>query len=201
MKYFSIDIETTGIDSDLNQILQIGIVLEDTNNLLPIEDLPKFMCYVDNGDTLCGSPFALSMNSKILQRLADPEYLEESDKVYPVDIVSSAIKIWINHVYPECPTSYCKLNLVCAGKNFGSFDKLFLQKLPRWNNFFKISHRSIDPAGYAIDWVNDTDLPDSKLCLSRANIEKSVSHDALEDALDIIKILRKFTNNYSLKLY
>ena len=42
MRYISIDIETTGLDAETNQILSIGAVVEDTNNLVPFDELPKF---------------------------------------------------------------------------------------------------------------------------------------------------------------
>ena len=35
MRYISIDLETTGLDSENNQIIEFGAVLEDTNNILP----------------------------------------------------------------------------------------------------------------------------------------------------------------------
>ena len=40
MKYISIDIETTGLDRDLCQVLSIGAVIEDTNNIKPLEFEP-----------------------------------------------------------------------------------------------------------------------------------------------------------------
>ena len=48
MKYVSIDIETTGLDPETCQTIQIGAGIEDTNNPLPIEDLPRFKCLVEH---------------------------------------------------------------------------------------------------------------------------------------------------------
>ena len=73
-------------------------------------------------------------------------------------------------------------NMTVAGKNFASFDKLFLpEKITR-----HIKSRVIDPANMFIDWSKDT-LPS----LSELLDGKTVSHDAYDDALDVIKILRK----------
>ena len=58
MKYVSIDIETTGLDPETCQILQVGAVIEDTQNLLPLEELPKFNCIVEH-PAYTGSPYAL----------------------------------------------------------------------------------------------------------------------------------------------
>jgi len=45
MKYISIDVETTGIDREKCQILSIGAVIEDTENIKPIKDLTFFSVY------------------------------------------------------------------------------------------------------------------------------------------------------------
>ena len=53
MKFLSIDLETTGLNPNpildengkivfhANQIIEVGVVLEDTNTVLPLESLPK----------------------------------------------------------------------------------------------------------------------------------------------------------------
>ena len=46
MKYFSIDLETTGTDSEKDQILSIGVIFEDTSLKLPFEDIPKLHLYL-----------------------------------------------------------------------------------------------------------------------------------------------------------
>ena len=41
MRYVSCDIESTGLDKENCQILQIGAVVEDTKNILPIDELDR----------------------------------------------------------------------------------------------------------------------------------------------------------------
>jgi hypothetical protein len=43
-----------------------------------------------------------------------------------------------------------------------------------------------------VDWNNDKSLPNLTTCKERAGIEGVVTHDALEDAWDVIEVLRKF---------
>ena len=43
-----------------------------------------------------------------------------------------------------------------------------------------------------VDWNNDTSLPNLTTCKERAGIEGVVTHDALEDAWDVVQVLRKF---------
>ena len=46
MKYVSIDIETTGINPLVNDIIEFAAVIDDTNAKVPIENLPKFHRYI-----------------------------------------------------------------------------------------------------------------------------------------------------------
>jgi len=48
-KYVSLDIETTGLNPENCQVLEIGAVIDDGTT--PIEDCPTFQCYVDLGRT------------------------------------------------------------------------------------------------------------------------------------------------------
>ena len=78
-----------------------------------------------------------------------------------------------------------------AGKNFGTFDKLFLEELPWWKKLIRTRSRIIDPSILFVDWSNDEAIPSLTKCKERANIEGIVTHNALEDAWDVIELLRK----------
>ena len=84
------------------------------------------------------------------------------------------------------------ITLNVAGKKFGTFDKLFLQELPWWQKLIRIRQRVLDPAILMVDWNNDTSLPNLTQCKERAGIDGIVTHDALEDAWDVIEVMRKF---------
>jgi hypothetical protein len=77
-----------------------------------------------------------------------------------------------------------------AGKNFASFDKHFIERLPRWKQLIRIRQRIIDPAVIFTDWKNDDALPSLDKCKERAKVQREVTHDALEDAWDVIELLR-----------
>ena len=77
-----------------------------------------------------------------------------------------------------------------AGKNFASFDKHFLERLPRWQQVIRIRQRIIDPSVIFTNWTDDKAIPSLYECKQRANIEGIVTHDALEDAWDVIQLLR-----------
>jgi hypothetical protein len=70
MSYVSIDIETTGLNSERHQILEIGAIIDDFENPLPLEQLPKFHCYLHHEEVI-GEPYALALNSEILRKISD----------------------------------------------------------------------------------------------------------------------------------
>jgi oligoribonuclease len=93
-------------------------------------------------------------------------------------------------LYPMIGMKFKKVSINCAGKNFGTFDKKFIELLPRWQQIFNIRQRIIDPSVLFTDWKNDTSLPSLGECKKRAGIEGEVTHDAIEDAWDVIMLLR-----------
>jgi DNA polymerase III epsilon subunit-like protein len=180
--YVSIDIETTGLDPSHDQILEIGAVLDTWDR--PVEDLPRFHCYVAH-EHVQGSPYALSMHPTILRRIATKE--KGYDYLGPGN-VADAFLYWLldEKINPQCP------RITCAGKNFGSFDRQFLTRLPDWDGTIPMQHRSIDPGNLYWDPRIDRGLPDLKTCMGRAGIGGEVAHTAVEDALVVVKLIRNW---------
>lgn len=229
MKFVSIGIETTGLDPETCQILQIGAVIEDTVKILPLIDLPKFSCIIEH-PIYTGQPYALNLNNWIMQILASLQTAKTSEErsnirkanhIMPHGLAARALYEWLkgNGIEPtvdskETPapgfggfgermaklkTGQIQINV--AGKNFGTFDKLFLEKLPSWSSFIQINQRIIDPTVIFTDWLNDERLPNLDTCMSRINISDKVTHDAVQDALDVIRVIREVTNLYENNLY
>lgn len=195
MKYLSIDLETTGLDPDNNQILEFGAVLEDTNNILPIDELPSFHAYVTHpGGTITGSIYALNLNAGIIEKLKNQKELEEQYNFVPVEDLAERFLFWLSANGFETKTkdgvTYSE-TLNVAGKNFPSFDKLFLNHVPNFNKLIKIRHRIIDPSPLFVDWKNDNAMPSLDECKVRAGLDGVVAHLAIDDAKDVIRLLRK----------
>ena len=207
MKYVAIDIETTGTDPEIHQILEVGAILEDTNNLLNYEEMPKFSCII-NRTEISGNVFALDMNKRIIEILKN--YSAFSHKPYEIPAEKYALKKKYN-IIEENDLAFNFLSwlgplmnpgkdflgeYICtpfnvAGKNFSAFDSNFLNKNENWKKKIKYERRIIDPSTQYVNWATDTRLPSLDECLKRAGIEKFVSHTAVEDCWDVIQVLRK----------
>lgn len=178
MRFVSIDLETTGLDEDTCQILEFGAVLH-TDEFTPVEELPAFHCYVTHKQ-LVGDPFALALNHDILVKLAKPGDYPEYKYIDEVGLILD-FEAWLD-------SNGITGKVVPAGKNFASFDKQFLKKLPNFKRL-KLHHRTLDPAMYFIE-PTDEFPPDTKTCMQRAGLPGEVAHLAIADAMTVIQLMR-----------
>jgi oligoribonuclease len=190
MKYISIDIETTGLDPVENDILEIGAYLEDTNQQLPREKLPSFHCYVWK-ETYRGNAYALAMNAHIIGKIVQLKKDKDPSLLKPEEVAPAfkrflhanrnqwSVETFVNGIGP--------FNL--AGKNIAGFDLPFLNQLPEWNGI-KFHRRIFDPAPLYFDPISDDVLPDLTTCKKRAGLSEYVAHIALDDAWDVISLIR-----------
>lgn len=219
MIYISIDIETTGLERDRYQILSIGAILEDTTKKLPFDKIPKFHAAILHNE-ITGSPYALNMNKDLIESIVQYQNADDQDEKNDLvhmkgmqflkeDQVVEAFFRWLcdndmvdfkftdmrvmlenGKSYPALTSKMKPVSINVAGKNFASFDKIFLERLPRWQQVIRIRQRIIDPSVMFTDWNEDETLPNLHVCKQRAKIEGLVTHNALEDAWDVIQLLR-----------
>ena len=187
--YVSIDIETTGLDPEKHQILEIGAVIDDW--VSSVESLPTFRCYVDNGSLIQGHPYALSMHPKILRYIATNGKSREPDQERVVIVeqehVAEYFLKWLQG-WGIMPT---KRHITAAGKNFSGLDYQFLRRLPKWEKFIPTQHRVIDPGNLYFDpRIDNGELPSMQTCMTRAGIPGTVAHTAVEDAIVVVKLIR-----------
>lgn len=189
-KYVSVDIETTGLDPNKNQIIEFAAVIEDTENIKPIEELPYFSKLVLHKEYTWNS-IAARMNQDIWKEIQEIE--EEQGKIFTMNRRSGDKWIIPDVLFIEF--SYFlnahlgqKQQIVAAGKNFGAFDLQFLKKLPDSEVVFH--HRFIDPAMLFMDFKKDLVPPSLSECLKRAGLDNTVRHRAKGDALQVIQLLR-----------
>lgn len=180
MKYVSIDIETTGIDAKQDQILMASFVVEDTENIKPLRELPHFTFFLRHA-RYAGNAYALSLNSWILKALSDPYKTEING--HP--IINDGAYQWSYEVEGFIHQHFGESKAVAAGKNVAGFDLPFFPESIQ--NLF--IHRVIDPGSVFIDWDQNKpySLPQIKGAMG---MEDTVTHDAYDDAIDVIRVLR-----------
>lgn len=184
----AIDLETSGLNPEAHQILQIGAVVLDTSDLsTPTRARQSFNCYV-NHPVIVGSAFALAMNHKILAALAAGGTINDAP-VFSQDRAIEAFEAWLAD---QVGVSQNGFQCTFAGKNVASFDMQFLKAAGFRGG---ANHRTIDPALAFIDWATDITPPGVEACLKRAGLQKTVAHDALEDARDVVDLLTHIIKN------
>lgn len=178
--YVSIDIETTGISPDRCQVIEIGAIVDDW--VSPLHHLHLFHCYVMH-DLYRGEPYALSMHTEIFRRISSKK--EGYTFCYDQQ-VGRLLKSFLeeNKIDP--------FHVLAAGKNFASFDRIFLEKLPSFSCCVRFNHRSYDPGMLFWNPDIDSEIPDTETCIKRAELLPLVRHTALEDALVTIQLMRHY---------
>lgn len=170
--YVSIDLETTGLDPEYCQIIEFGAVIDDW--ITPVEELPRYHRYIEH-ERIVGEPYALAMNAEILRKIA-------VEGGYPNEHLFLSFVEWLQEYFPQLPVTV-------AGKNFAAFDLPFIRRLPDFRpRVFR--HRYIDPG--TLYWHPEVDdaPPSTAECLERAGLDTYVPHTAVEDAMNVIRIIR-----------
>ncbi len=190
--YVSIDIETTGLNPQTCQVLEIGAVIDNGG---PVEALPKFRAVLKH-DSFRGEAYAFSMHPTLLREIAlvkvPKSYCVENDLSTAACIMrpDQVVERFINFLtFYGVPTDK---GFTPAGQNYASFDKAFLEQcVPRWKSDVKIKHRTIDTGN--LFWRKDDEyLPDTQECYRRAGLPVHVAHTAIEDAVGVVKLIRAY---------
>lgn len=189
MKYASIDLETTGLDAENNDIIEFGAVLDDLNVQKPIDELPRFHAYICK-DEYTGQPYALSMHPTIFRRIAERE--EGYNYLYPNTLGKAFLNFLVENGYDLAEKKGKKIQrttINVAGKNFGTFDLQFLNHQTNFSSSVKIRSRILDPGILCLE-SGDNVIPGLAKCLQRVGVNKEIAHTTIEDSLDVIKVIR-----------
>lgn len=211
MQYVSIDIETTGLDPHKNQIVEVGAVLDHIGNTTPVEELPVFRAVLMH-EWLITDAYCAGLHRDLWPEIetcrgliTDPlhwraydsgvkDYKGKKSVYIQPKHLQRALYWWLHAVMQlphravaETPPPI-KINV--AGKNAGSFDIPFLEASPGWEGIVEFRRRVIDPAVLYVK-PEDEKLPDLQECLKRAGIDRLVSHTAVDDARNVVRLIRK----------
>jgi oligoribonuclease (3'-5' exoribonuclease) len=123
MKYVSVDLETTGLDESYCQILEFAAVIGDTTDFCtPVEEFPS-LTYRFYYDRVIGDPYALHLNRGLLNDMVS----RPSSYLYiNIDSLWSYFANWL-----DTQKFAIEGKVMLAGKNVGSFDRRFLNRVLR----------------------------------------------------------------------
>ena len=182
MKYVSIDIETTGLNPDEHQMIEFGAIIEDTQNILPREECPTLHLYFDYPKYIC-TPYAAAFNADIFKTIIELKKSGNTSFLIKPELFTDQFEMFIRRHFTN--------DLITpAGKNFGSFDLQFLNRMPYFQYHKILHYRTLDPAMFFIDFKNNDRIPSLSECKSLANLNNIVTHRALDDAWDVITLFR-----------
>lgn len=199
MKYLSLDLETSSLVRNPDNIITASFVLEDSDNIQPVEHLPALNILFTKLEGMSMQAVALAMNQRYLVAMAlsdgmKPDYLAT---LLGHDLVEKAKGILNRYDTVDCWHDFdVKLRSfldahglkkpILAGKNVGTFDLQFFY--PNVQDLF--DYRVIDAGARLLDFKKDKKIPSLATCLNRAGFGANVAHDSYEDALDVIRVLR-----------
>lgn len=173
MKLIAFDLETTGLDPQRDQILQIGAVVFDHEDVTtPIERLPSFVTDVRH-DRYEGNAFALQMNAWLLKRIA-------TAKPKPPDLIAAMYRL--QEFIRDNHRTEIDFKLNPVGFNVAAFDVAFV-KAAGFDYLFH--HRPIELGSL----LSKDGLPVTSTAACKL-INREVQHDALEDARDAVRLYR-----------
>lgn len=179
-RYVAVDLETSGLDPATCQILEVAAVAE-TDWVTPVEQLPRLRLFVSH-DVYQGEPAALAMHSRIFEAHGRPGHERQYDTVEAKYLASKLASFAATYSGGRTPT--------LAGKNVGTFDLRFLERLPNWDRA-RFRHRVIDPGVLYFDPATDSEVPDTAECLTRAGLVNDKPHSALHDCYAVIGLVRE----------
>lgn len=117
-EFVALDIETTGLDDAMHQVLEIGAVYNDFTK--PVRECDTFRYLVDPGENIVGNAFALQMNVELLRQISKGEGA-------PLDVALDFFADWLAARGIDEDNK-----ATLAGKNIGSFDIQFLRDQFSW---------------------------------------------------------------------
>ena len=190
----------SGPDPLRHQVLELAAVVEDTRRTAatPLAELPAFRRALRHPE-ICGTAGALALNARLLVELADKTKLAAPDICGPDEVLAQLREFLLANGF-KTNKKDC-LSVVIAGKNVATFDLLFLRQLPGWGTLLKAEPATLDPAAFYLNWHKDSRLPTMLICQARAGqAEPHVAHEALADALEVVRLLRPFYEHPAYKV-
>lgn len=178
MRYVAMDIETSGLDPERCQVLELAAVVE-MDWKTPVRHLPTFRALVNTGP-ITGEPTALAMNAELIREMAGAPKCDLDGAI--IDLAG-----FLDLHFPDRHDR--GRGVTIAGKNFGAFDYAFLRRAKAWE-LIRPKHRFIDVGNLWWNPRTDPCLPSLTECRVSAGVPFRPEHSAVEDCLSVVECVR-----------
>lgn len=190
MRYCSLDLETTSLTPHPEHVLMLSAVIEDTARAsgTAVERLEHFTRFVRPPEPMRGDAYALAMNGWILDIISGRDVAKNArgHAVVSTSELWEEFSAWLSERFGEGN------RVVVAGKNVAGFDlQFFPPEIKR-----RFHNRALDPGSMFVDWSASAP-PSLGDLLARFGASDAVAHDAYDDAMDVIRVIRAGTNGYA----
>jgi oligoribonuclease (3'-5' exoribonuclease) len=189
--YISVDLETTGVNLEKSEILEIGAVYDD--GVSAIESLTKMEFIIQLDVITHAEPYAVNMNARLFKAMARREGVslmlafDSITELFRQGAIAAAEWDQANKFNP-------RNKIYIAGKNAASFDipilKSFLKRheYPSKVLFDSIHYQVLDVGSmYYAEFGGR--IPSLSEISARAG-RAEVTHKALDDAMDVVYATR-----------
>lgn len=184
MKIIGLDVETTGTDPNINQIIQVALVAFEMTmhaDVVPVQDLPYLFLNIENREYV----FSHDELEALFMNVENLRAIHEGNNIVSPSDVGKLIHNFITSWFKDDDS------FTIIGKNVAQFDWQFL-KGHSWLNDEPISKRIrfIDPTVLFMNPYQDSGVITSQTLYDRAGLNKPVKHNALDDARSMVEIYR-----------
>ena len=191
MRFVSIDLETTGADPWVHEVLEFAAIVYDTQHPVTRADAPQFRVLIQPTFAQA-SPTALRMNEALVQELRAPTF--DTVVLSSEALVERFADFLLRHGFRWHERG--RIRVQAAGKNFDKFDRIFLERLPGFRQKISFHRVALDPGLLYWNPAKDKQwIPNMVACKKRAGFaDTAVAHRALDDAWDVIRLVQHYVD-------
>lgn len=204
MKIVTIDTETGGLVPEKASLLEIGIVLYDSEvhgkvfSEIDFNKLPSLNIRVrlSKSELMCDD-FCKKLNIHLVEPIETETYIDELGgySYYNTDDITKSILHFLvdnNFIKDDEIDGIKKSKLNILGKNYAEFDKLFLEHhIPGYKEKIISRMRKLDPS-MLYTHIDDKEAANLLTCMIRSGLYSDemlkVSHTAVQDCIDTLKV-------------
>ena len=191
MRFVSIDLETTGPDPWVHEILEFAAIIYDTHRPVPRDEAPQFRVLLQPTFAQANAK-ALQMNQALVEELKAPTF--ETIVVTSAALPDRFAAFLEQHGFLRHERGTIRIQ--AAGKNFDKFDRIFLERQPHFRQRISLYRAALDPG--LLYWNPASDkqwIPNMVACKKRAGFaDTTVAHRALDDAWDVVQLVQHYVD-------